>query len=372
MYYRFELNKNKYDEFYSQYEQYFRKHFYPVPYLFTYYSDINKLFWSENIYCFKKYKFVPDNLEFIYITYCYEVYLIQNIDKFRLLDKIGKLFIFPLLSFIISIFLFYYSLSFYGYIAIFFSILSNFCIKIYEANIKTMDEKAKKISNDEIIEIITPYIKKIKDTDLLLKKYNLKNKNFSSVNEETHHINKSNTDNKIVKEEFQLRFKSELRKNIDNIVKNNKFTNDELQSITNFSYSSILSNKEVMKKIFDNSNIDYRNIMDNFEIKEEKRLKNHLSYEGRISVKDKRILKEKLGYTCQSCGLKMSEKYGNIGSNYIELHHKIPYSQLKENDSRELQVADFCALCPNCHRMIHRLENADDIELLSEIVKSNK
>lgn len=161
---------------------------------------------------------------------------------------------------------------------------------------------------------------------------------------------------------------NEITKNMNlNIIKNKK------KDLLTYASSFLATDKKALEKIYQGTSIqDYDKLIDDYLVKEEKRLKNHLSYEGRIGVKDKRILKEKLGYTCQSCGLKMSEKYGNIGSNYIELHHKIPYSQLKENDSRELQITDFCVLCPNCHRMIHRLENADDIELLSEIVKSNK
>jgi 5-methylcytosine-specific restriction protein A len=68
----------------------------------------------------------------------------------------------------------------------------------------------------------------------------------------------------------------------------------------------------------------------------------------------------------------MSDIYGDIGNGYIELHHKIPYSEMVENDTRILTQSDFCVLCPNCHKMVHKLDDAGDIELLSSIVKANK
>ena len=62
-FYKFELNEEKYKKFKNMYSSCFRVNFFPKHSLFTYYSKINELFWSENIYCFKKYKFVPNVLE---------------------------------------------------------------------------------------------------------------------------------------------------------------------------------------------------------------------------------------------------------------------------------------------------------------------
>ncbi|MBR3510755.1 MAG: HNH endonuclease [Alphaproteobacteria bacterium] len=113
-------------------------------------------------------------------------------------------------------------------------------------------------------------------------------------------------------------------------------------------------------------------IFEKFEIKEEKRVANHTTFEGRISISDKNKLKSILGTKCMACGKDLSEIYGNIGTNYIELHHKIPYSDIKENETRVLNKDDFCVLCPDCHRMIHKLPNAEDIDLLTRIINLNK
>jgi putative restriction endonuclease len=46
------------------------------------------------------------------------------------------------------------------------------------------------------------------------------------------------------------------------------------------------------------------------------------------------------------------KKYGEIGKNYIEGHHIIPVSDLKNNEGTK--VSDIVMLCSNCHSMIHR------------------
>lgn len=115
-----------------------------------------------------------------------------------------------------------------------------------------------------------------------------------------------------------------------------------------------------------------KEIEESITVTEEKRIANHIAYEGRIKTSDKNKLKAILGYKCSACGTDMSKIYGDIGQHYIELHHKIPYSNIRENETRTLTEQEFCVLCPNCHRMIHKLPDASDIDLLSRIIKLNK
>ena len=172
-----------------------------------------------------------------------------------------------------------------------------------------------------------------------------------------------------------------IENNYDKIIKSKcenllskippELQNRKSVSIKNYIKRSILEDEEILKKIYtDEVNID--EVLDNISVKEEKRIANHISYEGRLNYSDKRKLKKVLGDTCCACGIKMSDIYGDIGNGYIELHHKIPYSEMVENDTRILTQSDFCVLCPNCHKMVHKLDDAGDIELLSSIVKANK
>jgi 5-methylcytosine-specific restriction protein A len=57
------------------------------------------------------------------------------------------------------------------------------------------------------------------------------------------------------------------------------------------------------------------------------------------------------------CGLNFEQTYGEIGRNFIEVHHVKPISE--KGGSYEIDPrGDLVPLCPNCHRMIHRGEGA--------------
>lgn len=62
------------------------------------------------------------------------------------------------------------------------------------------------------------------------------------------------------------------------------------------------------------------------------------------------------GYKCQVCGFDFEETYGELGRNYIEVHHVNP---LAEQNGEHLvnPETDLVCLCANCHRMIHKNGN---------------
>lgn len=75
------------------------------------------------------------------------------------------------------------------------------------------------------------------------------------------------------------------------------------------------------------------------------------------------------GTKCQICGFDFKDKYGYIGENYIEVHHKKPLFSLDEKMIPNPEM-DLVTICSNCHRMIHRKKN--DIitpEQLKEIIQ---
>lgn len=59
------------------------------------------------------------------------------------------------------------------------------------------------------------------------------------------------------------------------------------------------------------------------------------------------------GYSCNICGFNFEETYGEIGKNFIEVHHIIPVSMLGD-DYKLDPLKDLIPLCPNCHSMIHK------------------
>lgn len=79
----------------------------------------------------------------------------------------------------------------------------------------------------------------------------------------------------------------------------------------------------------------------------------------------------KHGYRCSVCGINMEKIYGEIGRNFIEVHHIIPissYVHAKYIDPEK----DLVPLCPNCHAMIHRKNPPYSIAELKLIMHHSK
>ncbi len=63
---------------------------------------------------------------------------------------------------------------------------------------------------------------------------------------------------------------------------------------------------------------------------------------------------------CSACGFCFENKYGDIGKDYIEIHHEKPIFQFSDDDFDTFiseAVTKLRPLCANCHRMIHRNRN---------------
>ncbi len=71
---------------------------------------------------------------------------------------------------------------------------------------------------------------------------------------------------------------------------------------------------------------------------------------------DRRKALERDGYECQVCHMNFVDTYGEIGKDYIEVHHLYPVCNMGENyqfDPLDPEKGLVC-LCSNCHSMIHR------------------
>lgn len=57
------------------------------------------------------------------------------------------------------------------------------------------------------------------------------------------------------------------------------------------------------------------------------------------------------GYTCEICGFNYLNYYGEVGKDYIEIHHIKPLYQGERFPDPQ---TDMISVCANCHRMLHR------------------
>jgi len=75
------------------------------------------------------------------------------------------------------------------------------------------------------------------------------------------------------------------------------------------------------------------------------------------------------GTKCFICGFDFEKKYGEIGREFIHVHHIKPLSEINE-EYKVNPIQDLRPVCPNCHAMIHKKKPAYSIEEIKEIVKN--
>lgn len=86
-----------------------------------------------------------------------------------------------------------------------------------------------------------------------------------------------------------------------------------------------------------------------FEGGQTKRFTNH--YERNPKLRSAAISFH--GTKCKVCSFDFEMMYGEHGAGFIEVHHLIPVSDLKEETKIDPKT-DMTVICSNCHRMIHR------------------
>ena len=83
------------------------------------------------------------------------------------------------------------------------------------------------------------------------------------------------------------------------------------------------------------------------------------------------------GDSCLICGINFGEKYGDIGKGFIHIQHLRPLYTIRK-DYVVNYKDDLIPVCPNCHAMIHRIANGENMsieqiqQVLSSAVSSHK
>lgn len=77
---------------------------------------------------------------------------------------------------------------------------------------------------------------------------------------------------------------------------------------------------------------------------------------------------ESYGCFCQGCGFDFFECYGEIGKDFIHVHHLVEISSIA-NEYEVDPVRDLRPVCPNCHAMLHRRKPAFTIDELKGFLK---
>ena len=75
------------------------------------------------------------------------------------------------------------------------------------------------------------------------------------------------------------------------------------------------------------------------------------------------------GSKCMVCGFSFEDFYGQIGRDYIQVHHVVSLASIKK-EYKVNPFEDLIPVCPNCHAMLHRKIPPYTIEELKHIIKN--
>ncbi|HTE83782.1 MAG TPA: EVE domain-containing protein [Dehalococcoidia bacterium] len=79
------------------------------------------------------------------------------------------------------------------------------------------------------------------------------------------------------------------------------------------------------------------------------------------STEARRQCIKRYGFSCWACGMSFESVYGDLGKDFIHVHHLRSLAELGEEYEVD-PIEDLRPVCPNCHAMLHRSSPALSIE----------
>lgn len=74
------------------------------------------------------------------------------------------------------------------------------------------------------------------------------------------------------------------------------------------------------------------------------------------------------GYVCAACGFDFENFYGELGREFIHVHHIKPLAEIGEEYTVD-PIKDLRPVCPNCHAMLHRETPALTVSQLKDLIE---
>jgi 5-methylcytosine-specific restriction protein A len=81
---------------------------------------------------------------------------------------------------------------------------------------------------------------------------------------------------------------------------------------------------------------------------------------------------ESKGKKCAVCEFDFEKFYGELGKDFIHVHHVNPISNREKEYKIDNIEDELIPVCPNCHAMLHRRREVISIEELKQIIENNK
>ena len=148
----------------------------------------------------------------------------------------------------------------------------------------------------------------------------------------------------------------------DIIINLTSFLQEDLYRLLN----TIFQNKQSILK--EEIEIDYN--VDKYYIEGAKKLVFENKYERNTEARQKCI--EHYGAKCQICGFDFAKVYGEEFEGKIEVHHRVPLSEIKKEYIVD-PIKDLIPVCSNCHLILHSKPNGTyTVEEVIEIIEKRK
>lgn len=78
---------------------------------------------------------------------------------------------------------------------------------------------------------------------------------------------------------------------------------------------------------------------------------------------------EHYGCSCKVCGFNFEEEWGELGKDFIHVHHLKEISSVGEEYEVD-PVNDLIPVCPNCHAMLHRRKPVGSVDEMRRLLKT--
>jgi 5-methylcytosine-specific restriction protein A len=91
------------------------------------------------------------------------------------------------------------------------------------------------------------------------------------------------------------------------------------------------------------------------------------AYERNALAREKCL--QRYGYLCSVCQFDFARTFGQLGKDFIHVHHIVPISEIKSEYTVD-PVKDLVPVCPNCHAMIHRTNPPLLVSQLTDLLRN--
>ncbi|GHC65141.1 HNH endonuclease [Ulvibacter litoralis] len=139
--------------------------------------------------------------------------------------------------------------------------------------------------------------------------------------------------------------------------------------------SSVKKGREIYEKYYELVKDDFAETIFPDEVEDDKKYSEGKTRQVKVNSYERNQLArqeciEHFGLNCQVCNFNFQKKFGELGRNFIHVHHIIDISTIGKEYSVN-PITDLIPVCPNCHAMLHKQKPAYSVEELKSTIRKS-